>query len=132
MLAALLAIAFSATPLTGCTVTDGDTIRCGEERIRLTGIDAPEMRSCRQGRSCVPGDGAASTRALEAAMEGAALTIERLGRDRYGRTLGVIYADGANVACAQLAARQAFYVARWDDEGLVAADCAALAASRAL
>ncbi len=110
-----------------CTVTDGDTIRCGDERIRVTGIDAPETRACREGRQCVAGDGHASTRALEALIEGAALSIVRLGHDRYGRTLAVVYADGANIACAQLAAGQALYVARWDDDGLVAADCPTLA-----
>ena len=36
-----LAPALVATPLGPCTVTDGDTLRCGEERLRLTGIDAP-------------------------------------------------------------------------------------------
>lgn len=113
-----------------CTVTDGDTIRCGDERIRITGIDAPETRACRRGRQCVPGDGQASTRAMERVVEGARLTIVRLGRDRYGRTLGVVYADGVNVACAQLGAGQAFYIERWDDDGLVAADCPELAALR--
>ncbi|KLE35260.1 thermonuclease family protein [Aurantiacibacter luteus] len=117
-----LAVALSVP----CSVTDGDTLRCGDERIRITGIDAPETRACRQGRQCVPGDGAASTRAMQAMIEGADLTIVRLGRDRYGRTLAVVYAGGVNVACAQLAARQAYYVARWDDERLVAADCPAL------
>ena len=106
-----------------CSVTDGDTIRCGEERIRITGIDAPETRGCRRGRQCVAGDGHASTRAMQALVEGATLSIVRLGRDRYGRTLGVIYADGRNVACAQLAAGQAQYIARWDDGGHVARDC---------
>ncbi|QZH74495.1 MAG: thermonuclease family protein [Erythrobacter sp.] len=109
-----------------CSVTDGDTIRCGDERIRITGIDAPETRACRQGRQCVAGDGQASKRALEALVDGAALSIVRLGQDRYGRTLAVVYADGANIACAQLADGQAHYVARWDDDGLVAADCPAL------
>ena len=115
-----------------CTVTDGDTIRCGDERIRIAGIDAPETRTCRRGRQCVPGDGQTSTRTMEAAVEGKQLTIVRLGHDRYGRTLGVIYADGVNVACTQLEAEQAFYIERWDDEGLVAADCPVLAAQRTI
>jgi len=126
MLAFTTAIALTLS----CSVTDGDTIRCGDERIRITGIDAPETRRCRQGRQCVPGDGQASTRTMEAAVAGKRLTIVRLGRDRYGRTLGVVYADGENVACAQLEAGQAFYIERWDDDGLVAADCPDLAAAR--
>ncbi|MDE1466395.1 thermonuclease family protein [Aurantiacibacter sp. D1-12] len=126
------ALTLTAAPVSGCTVTDGDTIRCGDERIRITGIDAPETRACRAGRRCVEGDGHASTRTMEAIVEGADLTIIRLGEDRYGRTLGVVYASGTNVACAQLAAGQAWYVERWDDDGLVAADCPALAASRSV
>ena len=44
-----------------CTVTDGDTIRCGDERIRLLAIDAPEMGGrCRKGRQCVAGSPLAS------------------------------------------------------------------------
>ena len=138
MLNALFALTLTVTahadgtPISGCNVTDGDTIRCGDERIRITGIDAPETRTCRRGRTCVEGDGHASTRALAALVMGAQLSIIRLGRDRYGRTLAVIYADGANVACAQLASRQAWYVERWDDDGVVAADCPALAASRSV
>ncbi|WP_340586526.1 thermonuclease family protein [Erythrobacter alti] len=110
-----------------CSVTDGDTIRCGDERIRITGIDAPETRACRQGRQCVEGDGQAATRTLENVVSERSLSIIRLGRDRYGRTLAVVYADGSNIACAQLAAGQAHYVARWDNRRLVAADCPDLA-----
>ncbi|AKQ43303.2 nuclease [Aurantiacibacter atlanticus] len=111
----------------GCTVTDGDTIRCGEERIRITGIDAPEKRGCRAGRQCVEGDGQASKRAMEILTEGVQLSIVRLGRDRYARTLAVVYADGINVACAQLASGQTQYIARWDNGDLVAQDCPDLA-----
>ena len=124
------ALALALSPNVPCTVTDGDTIRCGDERIRITGIDAPETRACRTGRQCVPGDGEASTRSMETLVDGAQLTIVRLGRDRYGRTLGVVYADGVNVACGQLAAAQAYYVERWDDDRLVAADCPRLTADR--
>ena len=39
--------------ITGCTVTDGDTLRCDGERIRLLGIDAPELGGpCCPGRRC--------------------------------------------------------------------------------
>ena len=39
--------------VSGCTVTDGDTIRCDGEPIRLLGIDTPEVPGhCREGRDC--------------------------------------------------------------------------------
>ena len=104
------------------TVVDGDTIRAGNERIRLLGIDAPEIHGCRQGRVCVPGDGQASKRSLEAMM-GGKISVQRVGRDRYGRTLAQVYAGGRNVACEQIRRGQAQYVAKWDNGGLLAADC---------
>lgn len=123
----LLALVLAAA---SCTATDGDTIRCGDERIRLTGIDAPELGRCRpRGRLCVPGDGQASKRALAAAISGSAgeLRIVRLGRDRFGRTLGAVFVGKTNLACAQLKAGQAVYRADWDDRWLVARDCPKLA-----
>lgn len=116
-----------------CAATDGDSIRCGDERIRLTGIDAPELGRCQPaGRRCAPGDGAASHRALQAAMAGGKLRIVRLGRDRYGRTLAVVYAGEVNLSCSQLKAGQAIYCADWDDRDMVARDCPQLARAKAL
>lgn len=113
--------------LGACTVTDGDTIRCGDERIRLLAIDAPELGTCPRWRTCVDGDGQAARAALQRTVHGKRLTIERTGTDRYGRTLGVVYADGRNLSCAMVAAGQAQYVARWDQGGAVARDCPGIA-----
>ncbi len=110
-----------------CTVTDGDTIRCGDERIRLSGIDAPETHGCARYRHCVAGDGDAALATLVLAMAGKAITIRRLGIDRYDRTIAVVYADGANLSCAMIAAGEAEYVARWNDGGQVARECPLLA-----
>jgi endonuclease YncB( thermonuclease family) len=121
----LLALALAAS---GCTATDGDTLRCGEERIRLTGIDAPELHGCQpRGRRCAPGDGRASRRVLAALINGQQLRIVRLGKDRFGRTLAAVFAGKTNLACAQLRAGQAIYRADWDDRGIVRRDCPALA-----
>jgi len=87
--ASRVAVAY-ADPIYGCSATDGDTIRCGDERIRLLGIDAPELPGhCRVGRDCAPGDPHASTNNLKAAMSGS-LTIKRIGEDHYGRTLALV------------------------------------------
>lgn len=111
-------------PISGCRATDGDTIRCGDERIRIIGIDAPELGSCRQGRVCVEGDPVRATETIAGEL-GKALTIERMGTDRYGRTLAHVYADGQSLACTQMAAGSAEYVERWDDRprGRVASEC---------
>ena len=123
----LLALAAAAA----CIVIDGDTLRCGDERIRLTGIDAPELRSCRpRGRRCVDGDGEAARRALTASIAGHDLRIVRLGRDRYGRTLAVVYAGSTNLACAQMASGNAAYRRDWDARAMVARDCPVLTRTR--
>jgi len=107
-----------------CAVTDGDTIRCGDERIRLLAIDAPEMPGhCAKGRKCVEGDPYEAKGSLQDALAGRLLSIRRMGQDRHGRTLAVIYADGQNTSCYQLAAGHAVYAERWDTNGIVAREC---------
>jgi len=106
-----------------CTVTDGDTVGCGNERIRLLGIDAPEMPGhCRRGRDCVAGDPYASTSNLAAAMTGL-LTIDRVGEDHYGRTLALVAGSQGDLSCWQLKHRQAAYKAKWDNGLRVARAC---------
>ncbi|WP_202393065.1 thermonuclease family protein [Alteraurantiacibacter buctensis] len=109
--------------LLACTATDGDTLNCGGERVRLLGIDAPDLHGCRQGRQCVVGDGEAARQAIARLIGGAALRIGRVGHDSYGRTLAVVYADGANASCAMIAAGHAVYRRDWDNGGRVALDC---------
>lgn len=112
-----------AEPLRRCTVTDGDTIRCSGERIRLLGIDAPELpEHCRLGRSCAPGDPWASRRSLSGAMVGR-LTIDRVGADHYGRTLALVAGGKGDLSCWQLKHHQAIYKARWDEGLRVARAC---------
>lgn len=115
-------IALAALAL-ACTVIDGDTIRCGSERVRLSGIDAPETSACRPRRRCVRGDGQAARRALVRLIGGRELQLRRLGRDRYGRTIAAVYADGRNVACALLSGGHAAYRRDWDNRGVVGREC---------
>ena len=113
-----------AEPLRGCRVTDGDTIRCGDERIRLLGIDAPEMGRCRKGRTCVEGDPVAAKESLAAAISGP-LTIKRTGKDRYGRTLAMVAGPAGDLSCHQLRQDLVAYRADWDDGQRVARTCPA-------
>ena len=105
-----------------CFAIDGDTIRCGKERIRLAGIDAPEMPGhCRRGRRCTPGDPMGSKASLSTAMREKPLRIERFGRDRSGRTIAIVYAGRVNLSCHQLESRNAAY--RYDQGGRIAMLC---------
>lgn len=109
--------------LNGCRVIDGDTMRCGQERLRLLGIDAPELPGhCQRGRRCAAGDPFASRVALEKAARGS-LTVYRVGADRYGRTLSMVKGARGDLSCWQLRHGHATYRADWDNEGLVAATC---------
>lgn len=103
-------------------VVDGDTIRLDGERVRLIGIDAPEIHGCPKGRACAPGDGQASKRSLQNLMNGP-ISIRRVGYDRYGRTLAHIYVNGVNVACEQIGRGQAVYMRKWDNGLELAREC---------
>lgn len=118
------AIRVDDLPVVECSVVDGDTLHCQGERVRLLGVDAPELPGhCRPGRACVSGDPFAASEALESIVSGRHLRIARGGADRYGRTLANLYDDGRNVSCELLAKRTVQYVAKWDDGGIVAQDC---------
>lgn len=99
----------AAAGLCVASIHDGDTIRlCDGERVRLEGIDAPEVtgspRCSSRQRQMLEGSknppwcdfkaGAASRDQLRAFMSAGRVSIERSGHDRYGRTLAKIYVGG--------------------------------------
>ncbi|MFL6759451.1 thermonuclease family protein [Sphingomonas sp.] len=104
-------------------VVDGDTIRCGPERLRLLGIDAPEIERCPRWRVCAPGDGQASKRSLIAALRLGPIRYDPITTDRYGRTVAVVWAGRVNLSCRQLEKGQAIYKPNWDNAGIIARDC---------
>lgn len=86
------------------TIVDGDTFRTQNMSYRIWGIDAPEPRD--------PG-GIASEAALTALIGGQDLACEILDRDHYGRdvvrcTLASGVQAGTDIACAMVAAGQAW------------------------
>lgn len=93
----------SAFTCSGPTVVDGDTLRCGATRIRLQGIDAPEMPGhCRQGRECAPGDPYASTDNLRRLVSGGAMECRQTDTDRYGRVVAMCKVGGTDLSCEQV------------------------------
>lgn len=83
-----------AASLAMCSITDGDTIRCGAERIRLADIDAPELSQPK-----CPTERALAIRARDRLAEllGSEFQIHRTGTDRYKRTLARITVQGKDV-----------------------------------
>jgi endonuclease YncB( thermonuclease family) len=89
-------------------VHDGDTIRCGIERVRLVNIDAPELKGSercsaasrrrltgsRNPAWCDSALGERSRDALAALVARGQTSIAPVGRDRYGRLLARVMVNG--------------------------------------
>lgn len=104
-------------------VVDGDSLRCGKDRLRLLGIDAPELHGCPKWRTCEPGDGAASRSSLLAALRLGPVRYRVITVDRFGRSVVMAWAGRANLSCWQLQHRQAVYKPKWDTRHLTTKAC---------
>ena len=96
---------------------DGDTLACApnaegiEIRVRLAGIDAPELPGhCRRGRVCAPGDPYAAREALRLIAVGKTLTCTATGKT-WNRIAAWCEEGGSPLSCAMLATGQ---VVRWE------------------
>jgi endonuclease YncB( thermonuclease family) len=117
-----LVLAAASPAVSGCVAIDGDTLRCGRERVRLLAIDAPELGRCAPGRRCVPGDPRRARATLAEAVD-RSMRIERIGQDRYGRTLALVRSRKGDLSCWQLRQRSAMYRRDWDQGARVARLC---------
>ena len=116
-------------PLTGTALAaDGDSLRMGAERVRLIGIDAPELdQVCwREDGSEWPCGRAARDR-LAAALIAAVVACMPTGVDKYGRTLARCDADGKDLGATMV--REGFAVA---DSDYLAEQLTARAAGRGI
>lgn len=101
----LLLIALLCVLLAGCSIAqaflgtsvistgDGDTLHVRQNgqnlTVRLACIDAPERRQ--------PGGSAASDRLRQLLPVGRRIQLRTVDTDRYGRTVGEIYANGRSI-----------------------------------
>jgi endonuclease YncB( thermonuclease family) len=80
------------------SVVDGDTIEIGHTRIRLWGIDAPELKQTCQGRG---GDvyecGRDAAAELRALTSGRRVECDQRDRDRYGRVVAICRTDAGEI-----------------------------------
>lgn len=79
-------------------VVDGDTLKIQSERIRLSGIDAPETKQlCRNAEGEDYFCGIVATEALESKIGETAVSCEEEGRDFYDRVLGTCYLENLDL-----------------------------------
>ena len=126
---ALVAAGRAGADFTGRVVTvhDGDTISVlvgrTPVRVRLAGIDAPER---------MQPYGSASRRALADRVAGRDVQVVERGRDVFGRVLGRVFAQGADVNAEQVRSGYAWVYRFERDATLLALEAEARAARRGL
>ena len=95
-----------------------------QHKIRLNGIDAPE-----KGQAF----GKVARNHLASLVEGREVRVEWRSKDRYGRILGTVFADGIDVNLEMLRAGLAWHYKRYDKTPAYAqAEAEAKAARRGL
>src|SRR5512134_1081004 len=101
---AVLALLFAAlarpsfADVTGpATVIDGDTLVVAGERIRLEGIDAPELHQTCTAYGQQWACGRTSAEWLQEHLNGRQVECVGHARDRYGRLLAVCYVGGESI-----------------------------------
>ena len=131
IVAALLLVL--ATPSSAAVgVVDGDTLSIGSERVRLWGIDAPEMRQTCYRRDVAFECGREARRALLQIIRGRDVTCTPVARDRYGRTVARCRAAGDDLGSEMARAGWALDYTRYSGGRYAADQTAAQQAQRGL
>lgn len=106
LVAAGLALDSAAPPLTGrAQVTDGDTLRLQGQRVRLIGLDAPELdQTCVDAAGREWSCGSKAKGFLADLIKNIDLSCQRTGRDFYRRVLARCTADGQDIGAMIVAA----------------------------
>ena len=91
-MAGILVLALNGAVSAGerCSALDGGTLQCGSERVKVEGINLTAGKEARQ--------------RLQERIEGREVTIQRRGKDKYGRTLGRLYVGGIRITQNELSA----------------------------
>ena len=98
------------------TVTDGDTIRIGEERIRFSGIDAPEIK-----QTCIYQEiefncGEFSKNLLIEKIADQEVSCIRESKDQYGRTLAECFVGEESLSSFLVREGYAFAYRKYSDK----------------
>ena len=94
-----VASAAFAADLTGTPhIVDGDTIWIGETKIRLHGIDAPELtQECKDAKGSPWMAGQDATVFLKSLTVGKEVSCSEHGKDKYGRVIGSCEVDDIDI-----------------------------------
>ena len=89
----------AASMLAGpAVVVDGDTLDVAGERVRLEGVDAPELsQTCNNATSSTWACGRDAQDLLAKMTAGQTVACDRKGADKYGRTLAVCFVEGEDL-----------------------------------
>jgi len=98
------------------TVTDGDTIRIGDERIRFSGIDAPEIK-----QTCIYQEmefkcGEFSKNLLIEKISNQQVSCIKESTDQYGRTLAECFLGKESLSSYLVREGYAFAYRRYSDK----------------
>ena len=78
-------------------VTDGDTLRIGDKRYRIFGIDAPEKNQICSTNNYDWKCGLVATSELIKIIAGKKVRCEKKDIDRYNRIVAICFADGRDI-----------------------------------
>ena len=107
---------FSVVKANQLTVTDGDTIRMGDERIRFSGIDAPEIK-----QTCIHKElefycGEFSKNLLIEKIADQEVNCIRESKDQYGRTLAECFVGKESLSSYLVREGYAFAYRKYSDK----------------
>ncbi|MBD9529703.1 thermonuclease family protein [Paracoccus sp. PAR01] len=106
-------------------VIDGDTLAIGDQRWRILGIDAPEIKqSCRKADGSGFACGAAARDALVDLIGNSGVTCDQTDTDRYGRAVGICRAGGRDLGLQLVAMGMAVPYLQYSDSYRVQGEAA--------
>jgi len=98
------------------TVTDGDTIRIGEERIRFSGIDAPELKQTCLYQEIEFNCGEFSRDLIIEKIANKEVSCIRESKDQYGRTLAECFVGKESLSRYLVREGYAFAYRKYSDK----------------